>query len=576
MAILRRFCVLVVFLVPVLAPAQSEDEKLREKQLRQARVTQQVIADIPNFKLGGNRAYIYAKAGSLIWKTDQKLAGDLFRRAVTELINAQSVAEGARKSTPNNELLTGQGPRHQILNAIAIYDAEFALDSLYRTRPAAVERAISSRAYAQNKSGSSYGYNNFHLAQNELNLEQQFLRRAAEQNPNRAAGLLKESLKKGLSNETIEALKKLHSIDPGVAKELADEVVAKLVGKNFIAGNQPDHNLIQLSTMILSDFIRERQPNEKALKFDDLSIKSLADKLIAFHLETAPRYGNYYFQSIIPIAEKLAPGTVKRLKSLERSNPHRGWGNDPDVQKLMQENPTADKLIAEAKRFPVENRSQIYQTAANKMSDAGDYAGALALLNDNFSDEALENAVNSLNWYYAHHLMNQQKFSEAERLIDEFPDNNRIVALIQLANTVFNKNNIENKAYALSLLGKARSQLSDTLGNSNELTQYSQLITAYGGIEPTEAFRMSEPLMPQLNELCEASIIVQAFQGAQNIQQGEMLIVNGAHFGFYLDVNVFQKLAEIDFERTINLIETFSRREMRVYLKLVLAESIAN
>lgn len=575
MAILRGFCVLVVFLVPVILFAQSDDEKLREKQRRQGLLIDQVIADIPNFKLGANRSFIYAKLGTFVHKSDPKLADDLFRKAINELLNAQMAAEADRKAAPNNELLTGQSTRPQILNTIAAANAEFALDSLYRTRPAAIERALSAQP-SPSKITNPYGHNNFYLAQNELNLEQSLMRRAAEQSPERAAAFLKESLKRGLSHETLDTLKRLCNVDSEAAEESAAGVADKLLRKNFIVSNQPDHQAIQLSTAMLTEFTRERQPNEKVLKLNEIQMRSLSDKLISFHLETAPRFSNYYFQSIIPIAEKLSPGAVKQLKYLERTNPNRGWGNNSDVNKLMQQSPTAEVLIAEAKKFPLNDRNQIYLTAANKMSENGDYSGALALLNDNFADDALENAVNSLNWYYAHHLMNQSKYSEAERLIDEFPESNRHSALIQLAQTVYGKDNVANKDYALSLLNKLRSQLPDKPNNANELTQLSQLISAYGSIEPTEAIRMFEPLIPLLNELSEASVILNGFQGAYNIQQGEMVIANGVNFNFHLDTNVFRLLATGDFERAIGLVDGFSRREMRVYLKLYIAESLSS
>ncbi len=59
------------------------------------------------------------------------------------------------------------------------------------------------------------------------------MRLAADQSPERAVKLLKESLKKGLTNETLGLLKKLHTKDAEAADKIASEVVGKLIQSRF-------------------------------------------------------------------------------------------------------------------------------------------------------------------------------------------------------------------------------------------------------------------------------------------------------------------------------------------------------
>ncbi|MBK6724886.1 MAG: hypothetical protein IPG58_16975 [Acidobacteria bacterium] len=108
--------------------------------------------------------------------------------------------------------------------------------------------------------------------------------------------------------------------------------------------------------------------------------------------------------------------------------------------------------------------------------------------------------------------MNQGKFVEAERLIDEMPESNRRSALIMLATRAFAKDPKENKTYSLSVLQKVRGLLSDKPTDQNELSQFIQLTAAYAPIEPGEAFGTFEPVIPMLNELSDASSIVQGFR----------------------------------------------------------------
>jgi hypothetical protein len=323
---------------------------------------------------------------------------------------------------------------------------------------------------------------------------------------------------------------------------------------------------------ILNDFIRIRKPNAKELKFEDFPIRSLSNKLIAYFIGHDARYSSGRIPMLLKIAEKLSPGMVAPLKKLEKSSTPPGAPNS-DSRRLMEANMSAPQLIAEARKLPIDSRAPVYQSAANKIAQAGDINAAMELLNTNFSGRALENAVNSLNWFYAAHLMNQGKWAEAERLIDEFPDSNKRSALITLATRSFAKDPVENKTYAISVLSKVRAMMPDKPTDQTELSQFTQLTSAYSGIDADQAFSSFEPVIPLLNELAEANIVVQGFQNGFNVRSGEFMLTNGGFFGFQLDQNVLRSLAKTDFERTLKLIDSFTRRELRISLKLQLAET---
>lgn len=109
--------------------------------------------------------------------------------------------------------------------------------------------------------------------------------------------------------------------------------------------------------------------------------------------------------------------------------------------------------------------------------------------------------------------------------------------------------------------------------NSGDMGNAMQIISAYINIDADEAFRSVGGLIPQINELVDASVVVYGFQGNQNVRQGEMVIVNGTSFGFHFDYSVLTRLAEKDFDKAMTLIDGLSRRELRVAIKLQFAES---
>jgi len=230
-------------------------------------------------------------------------------------------------------------------------------------------------------------------------------------------------------------------------------------------------------------------------------------------------------------------------------------------------------MLTEASKLSVTSRTQIYQAASNRIGSAGDISRARNLLSEYLSDDALENAENSLNWTYTQHLIGADRFAEAEALIDEFPDSNRINALISLANSVFNRDEQKHKSYAAALIEKARAQLPPKPETSAEMSNLIQIISAYSRIEPSEAFRMIDALIQPINEIAEASVIVNGFQG-YSVRQGEIIVSPGNSLGIYFDTSIFRNLSQIDFDRTLNTIGGLSRREMRLSFKQQLLEGL--
>ena len=567
---------LLLFIFPAYTFSQI-DEAAKEKQRRKTMVIERILSDVPNLKLNENRALVYAKVGNLIWQSDAKRARALFQNAVGELLNAQTLAEADRKNIGyQNDLLTGQTTRPQILNAVASRDAELALEYLYKTRPAKISQVMS--ASSDKKSKISNQYSNYgYLIQNEINLEQSFMRLAADQNPERAIKLLKESLKKGLSNETLNQLKKLCEKDAASADQLATEIVGKIIQSGFDAENQANYHNANIATSFLTEFIREKSPTEKFIKFENSQMQNLADRLIAYFLQQNARYGNYSAYSILPIAEKLAPTSVAKIKQAGKNNSRRGldFYDDPEINKLLNNaDTTTEELLSKAGNFPVESRRQIYQTAANKLVQNGDLSRAAEILNDNFSDDALEDALRNLNWQYSYHLISAGKFEQAELVIDEMPENTRLNLLVNLANAIYQKNPADNKSYAAAILGKARALISEQPEDNGEMSGLMQIISTYSAIEPVEAFRLYESLISQINELSDAAIKINGFNRNSNVKQGEFVISSGNPLNFLgADFSVLGKLAANDFERTLNLINGFTRRETVISLQLQLLES---
>ena len=107
----------------------------------------------------------------------------------------------------------------------------------------------------------------------------------------------------------------------------------------------------------------------------------------------------------------------------------------------------------------------------------------------------------------------------------------------------------------------------------NDMQQLFNLINATAPIEPTDALRELESLVEPLNTIIRAFGIVQGFQGGQ-MRHGEYLMLNGSSFGVHIDPNMFRNLARHDFDRTNSIIDSFDRPELKIVLRMYIAENL--
>ncbi len=580
--LLRRVSLFYLILIGCFGSAAGQTDEAKsakDKLKRQSVLVEQILSEIPNLKLSENRAVVFAKTGSLIWETDSKRARELFQNAFLELINAQIRAENERKN-PNtqNELLNGLVTRPQIFQIVAARDAALALEFLPKTRPANLLKSLTVQPRKSAKIGggnSNYG----NLAQTELNLEQTLTRLAADQNPAQAADLLKDSIKKGITDETLNLLKKLAEKDRTAAADLSTDITGKLLQTKYTTDNPSYYQNLNITAAFLNEYAANRQKTGTNLNLDAVQMNNLATKYFDFYLSQIKnnRNGFYYNYQIVQLAEKLAPNLVGQLKAFQNDNAReRGFESNVLSSPEIKEDLPPEQMVEAAKKVPLANRPSVYLAAANKFVSQGNISRAREILDDNFEDDALENAVQSMNWYYAHQLMNEGKFAEAENLLDSFPESNRISAFINLAKVVYQKNPAENKAYAGAILGKVRALISDKPESSNELSVLMQVIKGYSMIEPNEAFRLFELLIPQMNELSDAAAIINNFQGNGNVRNGEFLLTQGGSFGFYgIDYSILRIFAGQDFDRTVSLLNNFNRSEVRINFKLLAAEGLS-
>ncbi len=561
---LRFLFVFALFIFPFSVFAQNNDEAVKEKLRQETALLEQILADVKNLRLPENRAFIYAKVGNALWQADGKRARALFQNSIADLITAQTEAEAEKgKKEYLNNLIYGQSPRWDILNIIAARDAEFALDALVKTRPAKVAQAISNLTGDNQSPSRQY-------ARSEIQGEQRIIALAVEQSPQRAVKLLRESLKKDVSYETVNLLKKIFQKDPETANQLAEEVGQKLLDTKLNEDNQ-DSSFIQY---FLGEFGQEKTEETATLKVSDRLLRDLAEKIVKFVLR--PNATSFYSNpSALKIIEKYFPASVTQIKQKQTKYENQN-GQYQGYNKLMQGDASSEELLNQAEKYPRSYRNEIYRRAAEKTANSGNIAEAQKIITTNLSEEESESYLSQINYNLATQAISQGKFNEANQYINQMSDEGgRLNTLIYLATSIYQRNPQENQKWAATVLDQARSLVSDTPEKTSEINSLVNVAAAYALIEPAQAFRIVESLASPLNEFSEASAIVAKFSDyGGNFRQGEYQISAGNNpLGVYSLTSVLQTLKNKDFDRVIRFTNSFSRIDVRVSLMIQLIDS---
>lgn len=542
--------------------SQNNDEAVKEKLRQETALLEQILTDAKNLRLAENRAFIYAKVGNALWQTDEKRARALFQSSIADLIAAQTEGEAEKgKKEYLNNLIYGQSPRWDILHIIAARDAEFALDALIKTRPGKIAQAISNLTGDNQSPSRQY-------ARNEIQGEQRIIAMAVEQSPQRAVKLLRESLKKEVSYDTVNLLRKIHRKDPETANELTEAVGQKLLDTKLNEDNQ-DTNFIQ---NFLGELGQEKIEETATLKVSDRLLRDLAEKLVKFVLR--PNATSFYMNpSALKVVERFFPASVAQIKQKQAKYENQN-GQYQGYNKLMQGEASSEELISQADKYPRSYRNEIYRRAAEKTAQSGNIAEAQKIITTNLSEEESESYLSQLNYNLATQAISQGKFNEANQFINQMPEESiRLNALIYLATSIYQKAPQENQKWAATVLDEARSLVSDAPEKTSEINSLVSVAAAYALIEPAQAFRLIESLTAPLNEFSEASAVVAKFSDYGNFRQGEYQISTGNNsLGVYNLTNVLQTLKNKDFDRVIRFTSGFSRLDVRVSLTIQLID----
>lgn len=557
-------------------PTAEERAAIEKKRAaRRAVLVPLIASEVDGLALPENRAFASARLGVATAKDDPDASKDHFKRAIAELLVAQQMAESVpvEQRRQFDELIYGRSLRPSILLAIGSADPELALDAFYRTRPLTLQKALAGISVSDKISNRVRSDERLILEENSM--EQRLIRLLAAKDPEKGLALLKESIKKNLSPETLAQLREVWKADPESANSLANDVVSRLTSRGFEGkdSNPISYEMVTLATAIINDFLRVRRPDERSLMFEESGVRSLAVKLISTAISRGSNARTVSANQLETMAKRFSPSSMAAIRQMNtRTRTATGLPVNQNAVKLASSGASADTLINEGKKFSPNDRQGIYAAASQKLIEEGQFDRAASLISEIYDEDSMPAEVSKLAERQAAFYIGKGEFDAAESLTTRMDAAGRTRTMVALARGLFAKNKEENRDRAASILERTRASLSARPQNAEELRQIMIVIAAMAPISTPDAMRNFEQLIDPINQVTEASAIVSAFQKNDRIRDGEFIITNGPYFGVQIDLPVVRSLAEQDTEKSAEILRGITRRELKVSLLLGLLE----
>jgi len=571
---------------PTPTPVQTEKQKELEKRV--VEMLDQATSDVGTLKLAQNRAVVCAMAGDLYWQFDEKRARELFRMAGNDLINVNIEAEKEKKDaeSPYAGIFEfGNDTRNEILPLIAKHDADLALELLVQTRPAKLMEAMAKAALPNAKGDNDmFNFNpDRYRVQQEIALEQRFALLAAEQNPDKAIKLIKDSLAKGISWNVMPLLQKLNEKDPKKAQALADDVVAKIVDTDLTKKFED----LQAAVRFLQGATNPNAPktvDEKQFKFTEAHLKDIANKIAATFLQQPipmPLQMTMIMGQVINDLEKFVPERMPNLRQKQtdavRSMPPE-FSRMQQQQKIWNPNSTPEEILANWPKYGEMEKASANMALVNKISQIDDDARAKKLIDQIPDEKTRDQAREAYESARIGRASTAGKLDEAKKLISNLTKKKtQIQKLVVLAIGYFRKDTDKDKETAVGLMKDAKALASEFPEDEDELNDLMEIVRGYAVVNPDEAFRLFEPVVDQINDFLQASAILSKYNKRnRNFKKAELVMhINGNSWDGLLVfryIRQMQMLGKADLNRMALLTDRFQRSDARTIVKLFVVQ----
>jgi hypothetical protein len=233
---------------------------------------------------------------------------------------------------------------------------------------------------------------------------------------------------------------------------------------------------------------------------------------------------------------------------------------------ITNPNTTADELIGEAGRVPVEQRSQYYNAAVSRIARVEDESSARNLI-DQIPDEKIRARASEI--YESARigrLAAQGKLEDAQKLIANITGKQtKLDRLASLAIDFNKKNTDKDRETAVKLMDQARGMITEMPENMSDMENLMRVVRGYSEVDIDRAFRMMDPVISEIDDQTQAAATLSKYdRNSRAFKKGELVMnMSGDSLVSRLQ-NTFRILAKADLDKTIEMADKLHRQDVRL------------
>jgi tetratricopeptide (TPR) repeat protein len=425
-------------------------------------------------------------------------------------------------------------------------------------------------------------YASFRLP-DDRELEQQIATEATARDPVKALQLARDSLAKGLSFQLLSLLDRLNQNNGKTATIFAGDIIDKLRGRNLATDSYGAHIAVYMINF-------SRTPREapgaklrqetRPLKLEPEQRRELLDMVTNAALtESANPNLLFAIDYVMPEIQEFLPERVALLqKKLAAFN--QTLNKEQKVAKEYDSifsNGTPEDMLKLAGRAGDDQRESMQQQAIIMAVMRGRADSLRELVNTEIEDQSRrKNLLDALDAEEISLAANKGDADGLRKLLPKIRlKEARARAMAEIAVVLEKKGNHDE---ALKLLDEAQTLIKTDLGSDTQTDALLALVTAYALVEPAKAFGIIERTIDRANDEIAKALLLDKIVSSGAIKKGEIRLQQSGMIP--LDFAVFKygksvaTLANVDFDRTKAAADRFERNELRLMVRLMLAQAL--
>ena len=553
----------------------------KEQQKKALELLSLTTSEVKSLKIPENRILLLSQAAGLWWKYDEKEARSLIQEISVTL---KSLLSNPETNHPQHRLSWSRRTlRQQVIQLIARYDLELALEVLRNTRPASPAGETAQKE----------------ISDQEISLEQSLAAQAASTNPAAALKLAEKTLEKGFSYELSRLVEIIAEKDRPAAAKFLDQSLKKLQSQKVLPDNQSTYFVLNILRQEFRAQKKEVRPSdsmygiklrEPILELDDLKKWNEAAIQIAVraqHTAESIKDQNSYalltgLQQLLPDIEKYNPEYVSVInKSLARLMPllPEHAKDNVELNRLLQKG-DVEGLLAAAEKAPKDKKDNLYVNAVfAAINVQADFDLARKIINNNITDpNRKKDQIALVEWVAAQARAIEGKIDEAiASLAGLENDATRADTMASIAESVLQTG---NKKSAAQLLERAFQFLDGKIETAEEFRAAAHITRVFVEADPKRAFDIYELPIDPLNLTVNALTVICRYDNSSRCfsVKDELMIVANLTFtqSIVSYLETMKSLGGQDFKQASEIAGGFSNLEIRSYARLRILEAVLN